>query len=53
MALAQQGPYRFGLSIGLAQWREPLTCTELLARADDALMSGKRAGRSSLVVAEG
>ncbi len=46
-------PHEVRLSIGLAQWRDPLTCTELLARADAALMSGKRAGRSALVVAEG
>ncbi len=41
------------LTIGLAQWRDPLTCTELLARADGALLAGKREGRRALRVAEG
>ena len=41
------------LSIGLAQWRDPQTCTELLSRADTALLAGKRDGRRALRVADG
>ena len=43
---------RMRLSIGLAQWRAPQTCTELLARADAALLAGRRGGPGALRVAE-
>jgi diguanylate cyclase (GGDEF)-like protein len=35
-------------SIGLAEWAEPETPAELLAKADHALLEGKRAGKDQL-----
>jgi diguanylate cyclase (GGDEF)-like protein len=40
-------------SIGLAEWAEPETPHELLAKADQALMAGKRAGKDQLRLATG
>ncbi len=39
-------------SIGVAQWSEPETATELLARADRALLEGKRAGKGRAQLAD-
>jgi diguanylate cyclase (GGDEF)-like protein len=38
-------------SVGVAQWREPLTAGELLDRADRALLLAKRRGKDQVVVA--
>jgi diguanylate cyclase (GGDEF)-like protein len=38
-------------SIGLAEWAEPETPRELLAKADQALLTGKRAGKDQLRLA--
>jgi diguanylate cyclase (GGDEF)-like protein len=38
-------------SVGIAEWREPLTAGELLDRADRALLLAKRGGRDGIVVA--
>jgi diguanylate cyclase (GGDEF)-like protein len=35
-------------SLGLAEWAEPETPAELLAKADQALLAGKRAGKDQL-----
>jgi diguanylate cyclase (GGDEF)-like protein len=40
-------------SIGLAEWIEPETPHELLAKADQALLAGKRAGKDQLRLATG
>jgi diguanylate cyclase (GGDEF)-like protein/putative nucleotidyltransferase with HDIG domain len=38
-------------SVGIAQWREPLTAGELLDRADRALLLAKQRGKDGLAVA--
>ena len=40
-------------SIGLAEWAEPETPAELLAKADQALLAGKRGGKDQLRTASG
>ena len=40
-------------SIGLAEWADPETPSDLLAKADRALLSGKRAGKDQLRTASG
>ncbi|MBN1528575.1 MAG: diguanylate cyclase [Thermoleophilaceae bacterium] len=40
-------------SVGLARWEEPQTASELLDRADRALLLAKRRGKDGLVVASG
>ncbi len=40
-------------SLGLADWAEPETPAELLAKADRALLAGKRAGKDQLRTASG
>ena len=38
-------------SVGVAEWREPLTATELLERSDRALRLAKRSGKGRVAVA--
>jgi diguanylate cyclase (GGDEF)-like protein/putative nucleotidyltransferase with HDIG domain len=38
------------VSVGIAQWREPQTATELLERADRALLLAKRRGKARVTV---
>ncbi len=40
-------------SIGVAEWADPETPAELLAKADQALLAGKRAGKDQLRLATG
>lgn len=41
------------LSCGVAQWRDETKTDELIARADVALFQAKRAGRNTVIVADG
>ena len=51
--VADGGRQPLSASIGLAEWAEPETPHELLAKADQALLAGKRAGKDQLRLASG
>jgi diguanylate cyclase (GGDEF)-like protein len=51
--VADGGRQPLSASIGLAEWAEPETPHELLAKADQALLAGKRAGKDQLRLATG
>jgi diguanylate cyclase (GGDEF)-like protein len=46
--VTEEGRRAISASIGLAEWCEPETPHELLAKADQALLAGKRAGKDQL-----
>ena len=51
--VTDEGRQPLSASIGLAEWAEPETPAELLAKADQALLAGKRAGKDQLRTAVG
>ena len=51
--VTDEGREPLSASIGLAEWAEPETPHELLAKADQALLAGKRAGKDQLRLATG
>src|SRR3712207_1822716 len=46
--VTEEGRQPLSASIGLAEWVEPETPDDLLAKADQALLAGKRAGKDQL-----
>jgi diguanylate cyclase (GGDEF)-like protein len=46
--VTEEGRRPLSASLGLAEWSEPETPAELLAKADQALLAGKRAGKDQL-----
>ena len=46
--VTEEGRRPISASLGLAEWAEPETPAELLAKADQALLAGKRAGKDQL-----
>ena len=46
--VTDEGRQPLSASLGLAEWAEPETPHELLAKADQALLTGKRAGKDQL-----
>jgi diguanylate cyclase (GGDEF)-like protein len=46
--VTDEGRRPLSASLGLANWSEPETPSELLAKADQALLEGKRAGKDQL-----
>jgi len=46
--VTEEGRRPLSASLGLATWAEPETPAELLAKADQALLEGKRAGKDQL-----
>jgi diguanylate cyclase (GGDEF)-like protein len=51
--VTDEGRQPLSASIGLAEWADPETPAELLAKADRALFAGKRAGKDQLRTAAG
>jgi diguanylate cyclase (GGDEF)-like protein len=51
--VTDDGRQAISASLGLAAWAEPETPHELLAKADQALLAGKRAGKDQLRTATG
>ena len=51
--VTDEGRRPISASLGLAEWAEPETPHELLAKADQALLAGKRAGKDQLRTASG
>ena len=51
--VTEEGRRPLSASLGLAEWAEPETPHELLAKADQALLAGKRAGKDQLRTASG
>lgn len=51
--VTEEGRRPLSASIGLAEWAEPETPAELLAKADQALLAGKRGGKDQLRTASG
>ena len=51
--VTEEGRQPLSASLGLAEWTEPETPHELLAKADQALLAGKRAGKDQLRTATG
>jgi diguanylate cyclase (GGDEF)-like protein len=51
--VTDDGRQQLSASLGLAEWAEPETPHELLAKADQALLAGKRAGKDQLRTAAG
>ena len=51
--VTDEGRQPLSASLGLAEWCEPETPHELLAKADQALLAGKRAGKDQLRTASG
>jgi diguanylate cyclase (GGDEF)-like protein len=51
--VTDEGRQSLSASLGLAEWAEPETPHELLAKADQALLAGKRAGKDQLRTATG
>jgi diguanylate cyclase (GGDEF)-like protein len=51
--VTDEGRQPLSASLGLAEWAEPETPHELLAKADQALLAGKRAGKDQLRTASG
>jgi diguanylate cyclase (GGDEF)-like protein len=51
--VTDEGRRPLSASLGLAEWAEPETPAELLAKADTALLQGKRAGKDQLRTATG
>jgi diguanylate cyclase (GGDEF)-like protein len=51
--VTDEGREQLSASLGLAEWAEPETPHELLAKADQALLAGKRAGKDQLRTATG
>ena len=51
--VTDEGRRPLSASLGLAEWAEPETPAELLAKADQALLQGKRAGKDQLRTATG
>ena len=51
--VTDEGRQPLSASLGLAEWAEPETPAELLAKADQALLAGKRAGKDQLRTASG
>jgi diguanylate cyclase (GGDEF)-like protein len=51
--VTDEGRQPLSASLGLAEWAEPETPHELLAKADQALLAGKRAGKDQLRTAVG
>ena len=51
--VTEEGRRPLSASLGLATWAEPETPTELIAKADQALLEGKRAGKDQLRTASG
>ena len=51
--VTDEGRQPLSASIGLAEWAEPETPAELLAKADQALLAGKRGGKAQLRSASG
>jgi diguanylate cyclase (GGDEF)-like protein len=51
--VTDDGRQPLSASLGLAEWAEPETPHELLAKADQALLAGKRAGKDQLRTATG
>ncbi|HEV2062393.1 MAG TPA: GGDEF domain-containing protein [Solirubrobacteraceae bacterium] len=51
--VTEEGRQPLSASIGLAEWAEPETPAELLAKADQALLAGKRGGKDQLRTASG
>jgi diguanylate cyclase (GGDEF)-like protein len=51
--VTDEGRQPLSASIGLAEWAEPETPAELLAKADQALLAGKRGGKDQLRMAAG
>jgi diguanylate cyclase (GGDEF)-like protein len=51
--VTDEGRQPLSASIGLAEWEEPETPADLLAKADQALLAGKRAGKDQLRTAAG
>ena len=46
--VTDEGRKPISASLGLAEWADPETPAELLAKADQALLAGKRAGKDQL-----
>jgi diguanylate cyclase (GGDEF)-like protein len=51
--VTEEGRKSLSASLGLAEWVEPETPAELLAKADQALLQGKRSGKDQLRTASG